>query len=260
MVKIIHLQHLTKEHLDKWKQNGCLHLSCDQLYNSEIKQNLIDWVEEVQNLPETKYKWMRYYEQSLKNGSRILNRVENFLPYHEKLNELLNGKWMLGIVSQLFEEPAILFKDKINFKLPGGEGFKPHQDAQAGWDRYGQTLHISVAVCIDEATTENGCLEIALGEHNKGLIGPMFQEIPNDVVEKLDWVTFEMKPGDILIFDSYTPHRSGPNLTDKTRRIIFLTFSKLSEGDYRAKYFEDKRKSFPPDIEREDGKTYRYKI
>lgn len=260
MVKIINLKQLTKEHLEEWKQNGCLFLSSEQLYKSEIKQNLIDWVDEVQNLPETKYKWMKYYEKSLIDGSRILNRVENFLFYHEKLNDLLNGEWLLGIVSQLFEDPAILFKDKINFKLPGGEGFKAHQDAQAGWDAYGQSLHISVAVCIDEATTKNGCLEVALGEHKKGLIGPMFQEIPNEVVENLDWVTFEMKPGDILFFDSYTPHRSGPNLTDKTRRIIFLTFSKLSEGDYRVKYYEDKRKSFPPDIEREEGKTYRYKI
>lgn len=28
----------------------------------------------------------------------------------------------------------------------------------------------------------------------------------------------------------------------------------------RAKYYEDKRKSFPPDCEREEGKTYAYKI
>ncbi len=27
----------------------------------------------------------------------------------------------------------MLFKDKINFTLPGGDGFKPHQDQQTGW-------------------------------------------------------------------------------------------------------------------------------
>lgn len=203
---------------------------------------------------------MKYYEKSLKDGSRILNRVENFHPFHKKLDQLLNDKWLLGIVSQLFEEPAILFKDKINFKLPGGEGFKPHQDAQAGWDEYGQTLHITVAFCIDEATPENGCLECALGEHKKGLLGPMFKELPRDVVDNLNWVSYGMKPGDLIIFDSYTPHRSEPNLTETTRRMIFLTFSKHSEGDYRSEYFANKRKSFPPDIERKPGKTYSYKI
>ena len=27
-------------------------------------------------------------------------------------------------------------EDKINFKMPGGTGFKPHQDSQAGWEVY----------------------------------------------------------------------------------------------------------------------------
>ena len=35
---------------------------------------------------------------------------------------------MQGIVSQLFGEEAVLYKEKINFKLPSGEEFKPHQD------------------------------------------------------------------------------------------------------------------------------------
>ena len=35
-------------------------------------------------------------------------------------------------VGELFGEPAVLFKEKINFKMPGGAGFKAHQDQQAG--------------------------------------------------------------------------------------------------------------------------------
>lgn len=35
------------------------------------------------------------------------------------------------IASQLFEEEAVLFKEKINFKLPGGCGFFAHQDTPA---------------------------------------------------------------------------------------------------------------------------------
>mmetsp|Transcript_21388 Transcript_21388/g.63932 ORF Transcript_21388/g.63932 Transcript_21388/m.63932 type:complete len:240 (-) Transcript_21388:689-1408(-) len=35
------------------------------------------------------------------------------------------------LASQAFGEPAVLFKDKINFKGPGGAGFLAHQDATA---------------------------------------------------------------------------------------------------------------------------------
>ncbi|HIE20180.1 MAG TPA: phytanoyl-CoA dioxygenase family protein, partial [Rhodospirillales bacterium] len=53
----------------------------------------------------------------------------------------------------------MLFKEKVNFKMPGGGGFKPHQDSQAGWDKYAD-FYVSALVSIDEATVKNGCLQL----------------------------------------------------------------------------------------------------
>jgi hypothetical protein len=39
----------------------------------------------------------------------------------------LSRKLISAAVSDLFGEPASLFKEKINFKLPGGGGFLAHQ-------------------------------------------------------------------------------------------------------------------------------------
>jgi len=50
------------------------------------------------------------------------------------------------------------------------------------------------------------------------------------------------------------------NETDKPRKILYVTYAKESEGDFRERYYRDKRASFPPDIEREEGKVYQYKI
>jgi len=63
-----------------------------------------------------------------------------------------------------------------------------------------------------------------------------------------------------MFFDSYAPHRSGPNLTDAPRRVLYVTYNRASAGDHRAKYFADKRKSFPPDIERAPGETYVFRV
>ncbi len=63
--------------------------------------------------------------------------------------------------------PVVLFKDKINFKMPGGPGFKAHQDQQAGWTRYAP-LFVTALVTIDPATLENGCLEMVPGRHREG--------------------------------------------------------------------------------------------
>jgi len=125
---------------------------------------------------------------------------------------------------------------------------------------YGQTLHISTLITIDEATIDNGCLEVVYGKHKQGKLAADWKEIPGDVVSTLQFVPVQTKPGDIVFFDSYVPHRSGPNLTQKPRRVLYATYAKLVEGDWRDKYYADKRKSYPPDIEREGGKNYEYKI
>ena len=97
-----------------------------------------------------------YFEQT-EDKQRLLNRIENMLPYHEQFNALAAGEKMQGACGQLFGEPATLFKDKINFKKPGGGGFESHQDVQAGWAKYAD-LHITVLINIDKTTIENGCL------------------------------------------------------------------------------------------------------
>ena len=54
----------------------------------------------------------------------------------------------------------------------------------------------------------------------------------------------------IILFDSFVPHRSGPNLSNGSRRVIYLTYNLSDEGDYYEEYFASKRKNFPPDFER----------
>ena len=72
---------------------------------------------------------MMYFEKSqLHTEKRILSRLEDLEPYHEGFSELLNGEKLKGNISQLFGEESVLYKDKINFKMPDGGDFKAHQD------------------------------------------------------------------------------------------------------------------------------------
>ena len=182
--------------------------------------------------------------------------MEDFEPYHAGFSRLLNDRRMKGVVSELFGEEAVLFKDKINFKLPGGDGFKAHQDVQAGWDTYA-ALHITALLTIDPCTVENGCLEIAAGYHRHGLIGEKWKPLQEDA---LNYAAIPTQPGDVIFFDSYTPHRSGPNLTGNQRRVLYVTYNKLSEGDQRRQYYADKRRSYPPDCEREPDRKYVFRV
>lgn len=248
---------LTPEVVATFHRDG--YVVVPRLFSTVEAADIARWTDEVQHWPETAGRHMMYFEQRA-DGARLLNRLENLLPYHDSLRALAMGERLLGGCGQLFGEPAVLFKDKINFKLPGGGGFEPHQDVQAGWSRYA-SLHITALVTVDRATIANGCLEMASGFRGAHrLIGREWEPLGPADLAGLDWLPIEAEPGDAVFFDSFVPHRSAPNATDAPRRVLYLTYNRAAEGDHLAQYYADKRASYPPDIERLPGREYRYRV
>jgi len=222
----------------------------------ELKTNLVKWADEIQNLdPAVKGKWMIYYETI--DGKEKLCRTENFLPYHEGFRTLLCESELKKITDDLLGEESTLFKEKINYKLPGGGGFPAHQDAPA-FTTFGQKNHLTVNVALDAATPENGCLEVAVGQHERGLFpqNPAHGGLTDMEDANLTWTSVPLDVGDVLVFSSWLPHRSGPNTTNKARRALYVTYNSKNDGDFREKYYVDKREHFPPKNEREEGKDY----
>ena len=249
---------LTDAQLDAFGRDGVVVVRglLDQAAVNDVRI----WTDNIQGLPQAPGKYMKYFEDSLSApGTRILSRVENFCPYHAGFDALARGPEILGTIAELFGEAAVLFKDKINFKMPGGDGFKAHQDVQAGWQDYA-ALHITALVSIDAADEENGCLEVAGGGGRGGLIGKMWEPLSEDELDEAAFELVPTEPGDAIIFDSLLPHRSAPNMSDRPRRVLYLTYNRLSEGDHRAQYYADKRLSYPPDCEREPGKQYVFRV
>ena len=112
---------------------------------------------------------------------------ENFVPYHKNYAELLMGETTLSAVSVLMGEPAVLYKEKINLKLPGGSGFRAHQDAPA-FDTFGHGYHITAMVAIDDSTQTNGCLEVS-DPLATGVLLPQTHDksLSDEAIETLDW-------------------------------------------------------------------------
>jgi len=246
---------LSNEQIEDFKSSGFLVIR--NLYDAERMKTITAWTEEVASYPEVPGKYMMYFEESkLEPGKRILSRMEDIEPFHKGFSDLFVRGEIQQVTSQLFGDEAILFKDKINFKMPGGDGFKAHQDVQAGWDRYAK-LHITALVSIDPSTIENGCLEIARGHHDQGLIGEKWQPLEEDA---LDYDSVPTSPGDAIFFDSFAPHRSGPNMTNEKRRVLYVTYNAAAEGNHLRQYYDDKRLSYPPDIEREADKEYVFRV
>lgn len=246
---------LSAEQQNFWQKQGFVILR--DFLCVDLKQHLQTWCDELTSWPETPGKWMKYFRKNAAGG-RQLCRVENFIDYHKGMYEVANSSRTLNLVSSLMGEQAAIFKEKINYKFPGGGGFKPHQDAPA-FISFNQRFHITMMVAIDECTLENGCLQVVKGGANKPVILPQEVDgsIKKEIAETLQWTPIECKTGGIILFDSYLPHYSEANRSNKPRRAIFITFSKFSEGGVmREAYYQDKREKFPPDCERDPNKDY----
>jgi hypothetical protein len=197
------------------------------------------WVDELATWPDDGGEWLHYREMT-DDGPKLC-RSENVIPFHDGLRTLLTQGPLVETAGALLGEPAVLYKEKVNYKLPGGAGYAPHQDAPAY--RFVET-HVSCMVAIDDATLENGCLEVVSRAHGELLATDDAGCIRADVVESLDWRPVEVRSGQTLWFHSRTPHRSGPNRSSVARRALYPTYNASSEGDLRADYYRQKLAEF----------------
>jgi hypothetical protein len=233
---------------------------CNGLFSRAEAGAMAGWVDELVALPDRPGGVWKYGDDEARTqGRAILSRIERFREHHAGLRAVLEDARLSSLLSALMGEPPLLFKDKINLKLPGSSGFALHQDAQAGWQAYGR-VQVTVMISIDATTRENGCLEIGAGPRLTELRGALFRPLCEAEVADVPFVPVETAPGDVVVFDSFVAHRSAPNRTQTARRVLYATYNPRSDGDQYARYFADKHASYPPDVERHRDHDYRYRV
>ena len=209
----------------------------DVLPNS-TRALLASWSDEVAALLESS--GVLQHREQTDSGPQLC-RSEHFVELHTGLRALLTTGPMLDTASALLGEPAVLYKEKINHKLPGGAGYSAHQDAPA----YPMiATHVSAMVAIDDADAENGGLEVVSGCFDRVL--PLDDRgcVDRSVETSLEWQRVTVPAGATLWFHSRTPHRSGPNRSDRPRRALYPTYNAAREGDRRAEYYAEKADVF----------------
>ncbi len=246
----------TPDQLASWRADGWLVLP--GLLDDASVAEITRWIEEVASwagdgsTPPTR--GLHHFERT--DRGPALARSERFADDHAGLGSLLRASVVTDVLAELLGEPAVLFKEKVNHKQPGGAGFAPHQDATAY--RF-VDHHVSVMVPVDPSTTASGCLDFAPG-HTRGLLPAERGRIRDDVAAELGWRPVEVGPGDLVCFDSYAPHRSGTNTSDRPRRALYLTYNAASRGDHRARYYADKEAELAREGGSFDGERVRISI
>ena len=189
--------------------------------------------------------------------SGLPRRIERLYDKGDNLNQL-NLK-VSNFLENIFRISFLIFKDKFNSKPPGGEGYKAHFDGifkfldknnkeRNGWYEY-SNVFVNVLIALDQADDENGTLQISKvykDSFNNLYLKTLKDGSPNltnEFESSLEFKSINLNAGDILVFDNRCPHRSEKNISKKSRRILYYTYSPKSDGSHYEKYFYDKKNS-----------------
>ncbi len=183
-----------------------------------------------------------------RQGSATVRVIEPFHHLDPRFDTVLDDPRIAEPMRDLVgSEHIALFTDKLNLKRPReGSGFGYHQDSPY-WAFHCAHLDRlpNVMVLLDDASPENGCLQVIRGSHRHGLLpgregegtlGPLFTA-PSAFDER-QAVPAAAPAGSMLFFSPHIVHGSKPNNSDLSRRVFVLTYQ---PGGHRTFKHDSKR-------------------
>ena len=133
-----------------------------------------------------------------------------------------------GITGQLIGPHISVFRSMFMNKPPQKGTLLPyHQDGGSGW---GLTIApiLTVWTALDDATQENGCVQIIPGSHRLGLLSERGHTISAEHeaqhAKDEDSVFLEAKTGEVFVLHNWLLHRSGVNTIDRPRRAFSVCY------------------------------------
>jgi xylitol oxidase len=227
---------LTEQQQAEYEQNGWvlvpgvftpeelapLHTACDELLTQ--CGSLVQGNPRIQLEPET-----------LDWPAPVVRKLEPVVDASPPLAALVHDVRMKQAAAELLGEEVYLYEDKLNYKPPHvGSSYPLHQD-RSYWMELAPGVPstdrlVTVAVLLDDATSENGCLRFVSGSHH----GLMELQEGDRHALKADVMTATDAPGkagDLLLFSCYTAHHSFTNRSDRGRRALLYTYNPVSDGD-----------------------------
>lgn len=181
-------------------------------------------------------------------GEWVADRIDPLLDLSELFSRLASEPRFLNIVADLLGQASSLFKAKLISKWPGTRGYGLHQDYNY-W-RFVENLSahqmLTLVIALDKCDPDSGGLELFPGLHERLILSDKDdeQDINENQIDTESGVIAEMSPGDILLFHSLAPHRSGANHSSSNRECLFFSYMCGDSSALYQNYYEQRSTSW----------------
>ncbi len=175
------------------------------------------------------------------SGTYIVDRLDPVVDISPVLlDTVYDDRLLYSLKTILRGEPSLL-KCKFIRKDPETSGYSHHQDfLYWRWLNISPDSLCSVGIPLYASNKESGGIEFFPGYH-KALL-PSVDGCPDtdfDItqIDVNTGETPELEPGDVLLFHSLAPHRSGPNRSSHQRTLLLPSYAVTMQADVYAKYY-----------------------
>ena len=229
---------INKTHKEFFKQNGYIILRNQLTYKN--KKNLLKSVFDIEfDALNKKNKHIHNYELD-SNNNKVLSRSEYFYHNHKNIKSFINDETFKYVLNTINEKPVNIYKEKINYKYPNTGSYKAHQDITAYPN---SNNHLTCLIPLCNTYKLNGSIQFS-PLINNNLSQNTILDNKNGIIDNQDKLSWDppisTSFGDIILFNSYIPHKSPINLSTKPRKSLYLTFNNLEEGFLRDNYYKIK--------------------
>jgi ectoine hydroxylase-related dioxygenase (phytanoyl-CoA dioxygenase family) len=175
-------------------------------------------------------------------GGMVRDRFDPVTDFSPSFRRFAEDPRLLAIAAAVLGGTPVRFKDRLILKSAGTGGYGLHRDWPY-WEFVGVPADelVSIMLSVDTCDDSNGALEVFPGLHRADL--PPAPDEARDLgpaaVEGLPAEVARTAAGDVLLLHPMTPHRSGPNLSGRSRRILTYVFTLERNLGASGRYYAD---------------------
>lgn len=214
---------ISESQADQYNREGFVVL--ENVFSEHVIDELLESVDPIE---EAATEQLRKF----KNGRFIVSRADEitFSPgivsKSKIADRFVRSQPFLDLTYDFLGPDVRLYVEQLVYKKPGNPRHFPwHQDN--GYTFIEPQHYLTCWVSLTDATEANGCPWVIPGVHRQGTLAHVWTDLGFSCVsdEPADAVAAPVGKGGIVVFSSLTPHMTGPNLTDETRKAYIVQFA-----------------------------------
>ena len=212
---------INAEQCDRWNKAGYFRL--ESVFRREELQPLVDAIDPIEEKA-------NQFLRTIKDKRKLIARADELtFALHVVLQSKVARAFSKHIVFaklclDLIGPDCRLYWDQAVYKKPHcPEEFPWHQDN--GYNFVIPQDYLTCWVPLVDATIDNGCPWVMPDISQSGTLEHWETDLGWQCLEGMEQaIPLEAQAGDVVVFSSLTPHRTGPNMTSGERKSYILQY------------------------------------